>query len=467
MTSERLCHSFKFANSAIATTHLLHLPSACATPPSSSVSSVTHFLGGVALCRRCAAFYGTHGILHTTRLKTFVHVMGDRYQPPVHRPGRPQYAREDHLDRYDDQFDHYDRIARRAPAPPPSSFPPARYDDRARGGGYTFRGAASRDTYQPEENFSFRASGPPAPRFPSPTRQVQPQKRSRQRGDQTGRFDHSRQGPPDRRGENARGYQHGRQRGRGYRPTAAHTREILHKRRASTPEQLYGMSVEGQAHFATVLSSSEDEAEEASSMDRTRDSELEEGEVPRKRVKTEAAVADEAAAAPKWSNPDPYTALPPTESFSAPKRDIVQVIRKAKVSAPTVDSGNAVKANDDFISFNFGGEYSDTNMSGESDIADNTHPPARTSLAQATVPRASISMYDIVGAPPPPPPGLIMPTDEELAVQFAGDTRGTKRKRAQQSKGRDDIIEEWESNGTNPTPWCIVDLSPAANTGPR
>ncbi len=53
---------------------------------------------------------------------------------------------------------------------------------------------------------------------------------------------------------------------------------------------------------------------------------------PRKRArvdKDDAAAA--AAATPKWSNPDPYTVLPPTTETGSKKKDVVHLIRKARV----------------------------------------------------------------------------------------------------------------------------------------
>lgn len=54
----------------------------------------------------------------------------------------------------------------------------------------------------------------------------------------------------------------------------------------------------------------------------------------------------------KWSNPDPYTALPPPSETTGVKKDVVQLIRKAKnQEAEKAAAANAVAANDDFISF--------------------------------------------------------------------------------------------------------------------
>lgn len=56
----------------------------------------------------------------------------------------------------------------------------------------------------------------------------------------------------------------------------------------------------------------------------------------------------------KWSNPDPYTVLPPIDDTQRKKRDVVKIIRKARISTekPVISQSQAA-ANDDFISFGF------------------------------------------------------------------------------------------------------------------
>ena len=57
---------------------------------------------------------------------------------------------------------------------------------------------------------------------------------------------------------------------------------------------------------------------------------------------------------PKWSNPDPYTALPPPDETTGKRLDVVKLIRKAKNQEAEKATGhNSVVANDDFISFGF------------------------------------------------------------------------------------------------------------------
>jgi non-canonical poly(A) RNA polymerase PAPD5/7 len=51
---------------------------------------------------------------------------------------------------------------------------------------------------------------------------------------------------------------------------------------------------------------------------------------------------------PKWSNPDPYTALPPPDAASRQRKDVVQLIRKARVQ--TKESRQSLLAEtEDFI----------------------------------------------------------------------------------------------------------------------
>jgi non-canonical poly(A) RNA polymerase PAPD5/7 len=68
------------------------------------------------------------------------------------------------------------------------------------------------------------------------------------------------------------------------------------------------------------------------------------------------AVSNEATAAsqvPKWSNPDPYTSLPPVDEIRK-KKDVVKFIRKARVAMERdVMVTNQAGINDDFISFGF------------------------------------------------------------------------------------------------------------------
>jgi non-canonical poly(A) RNA polymerase PAPD5/7 len=60
---------------------------------------------------------------------------------------------------------------------------------------------------------------------------------------------------------------------------------------------------------------------------------------------------------PKWSNPDPYTSLPPPDESKTPKIDFVKLIRKARLdNAAKSEKSDAVTNNQDFISLGMANE---------------------------------------------------------------------------------------------------------------
>ncbi|KAL9034864.1 MAG: hypothetical protein Q9180_005173 [Flavoplaca navasiana] len=78
-------------------------------------------------------------------------------------------------------------------------------------------------------------------------------------------------------------------------------------------------------------------------------------EPPAKRRATEATKQSrQQPSVPKWSNPDPYTVLPPVDESQRKRKDVVKIIRKARIAAENEETTeNQVAANDDFISFGF------------------------------------------------------------------------------------------------------------------
>ncbi|KAI5291557.1 hypothetical protein KEM54_003592 [Ascosphaera aggregata] len=158
-----------------------------------------------------------------------------------------------------------------------------------------------------------------------------------------------------------------RERGDRYRPEHQFTfrshfprtasRPLLTTKRETTPE-LVGTAkdtTQSTRKFRPLeeLSDSEEESMKLSDDDEDGD-----GAPPRKKrvVDTAPGGAPEIAPAPKWSNPDPYTALPPSDESHGKKKDVVKMIRKAKVQAENrrkedTENRNEVVANADFISF--------------------------------------------------------------------------------------------------------------------
>lgn len=131
-------------------------------------------------------------------------------------------------------------------------------------------------------------------------------------------------------------------------------RPLLLSNRETTPEQLRGQT-DGDDHAKYLDTDDLTDSDEAEM--EVSDSAADDQEPPRKKQGN----TNDDASIPKWSNPDPYTALPPPDESQKKKRDVVQLIRKARLAATqTLVQENAVTANADFISFrDDAGESSD------------------------------------------------------------------------------------------------------------
>lgn len=80
----------------------------------------------------------------------------------------------------------------------------------------------------------------------------------------------------------------------------------------------------------------------------------------RRALNTRSHNAQDGASEPKWSNPDPYTVLPPIDDSQRKRKDVVKLIRKARKEAEvTAAERNQVAANDDFISFGMDDEIAE------------------------------------------------------------------------------------------------------------
>lgn len=231
-----------------------------------------------------------------------------------------------------------------------------------------------------------------------------------------------------------------------YHKPAPHERALL-QHREDGPEYHFGVT-EGVNKFRDLadLSDNETDMELEGHLDGAADSA---DDSRRKMARSETARAD-GDSVPKWSNPDPYTVLPPPNETTGKKTDVVQLIRRAKnQAAEKSDEHNAVAANDDFISFG-----DDMEEEEEELILPGIPPPP------STLPPPPPSL-----PPPPPPPrdsqftgslndvsvpgGAAWPSQPQ---QSGRQTRAPKRKRDEYAGG---IVEEWlPTSYSNPTPWC-------------
>lgn len=88
---------------------------------------------------------------------------------------------------------------------------------------------------------------------------------------------------------------------------------------------------------------------------------------------------------PSWSNPDPYTALPPVTDTSKKKQDVVKLIRKSRVTPPA-QSANAEATNgEDFISLDMGGSILDNDAAIRKDPPDNAPTGPKTQPEEGSI----------------------------------------------------------------------------------
>ncbi|THC99300.1 hypothetical protein EYZ11_001206 [Aspergillus tanneri] len=141
----------------------------------------------------------------------------------------------------------------------------------------------------------------------------------------------------------------------------ASDRPLLRNKRESTPELLMAegtIEEKPTLKFASLetLSDSE-EADMDVSDDGDENGDHDEASHPRKKRALEtnnsnATRTPAPAPVPKWSNPDPYTVLPPPDESQSKRVDVVKLIRKARIaaSASQPTQADAVATNEDFIS---------------------------------------------------------------------------------------------------------------------
>ncbi|TID25073.1 hypothetical protein E6O75_ATG04278 [Venturia nashicola] len=297
------------------------------------------------------------------------------------------------------------------------------------------------------------------------------------------RADHSRPSRNSNRNRNGTGNRGGRG---GRWPTrgskAANERKILNTgmSRDITPERLEGMT-----QGALMFNPDQEESDSDPDEDSEKQDDSEEGP-SKKRVRIAQTEADDNEK-PKWSNPDPYYSLPPViEDTNAKKKDVVELIRKAKVAAEKdkEDATNAVAQNDDFISFAMDedeGDHISISSDNSSDIVE-IQPPVQSSAASNTVPFSHLTNFHPLLAKTPASTGVRPTPNNE--VRREGDTwpprtnheavnrpqqrdtlhkqHGSKRKR---NDSAGDLARDWAENRyERAVPWLKEDYSDAKST---
>ncbi|TVY32670.1 Poly(A) RNA polymerase protein [Lachnellula subtilissima] len=275
----------------------------------------------------------------------------------------------------------------------------------------------------------------------------------------------------------------GARRGRGGSRLAA-DRAFLQTNRAPTPELMPGMDEQaGNIRYKAVDEMSDSEEAEMDLSDSEKDDEAQQPTKKLARTENKAADGD---SVPKWSNPDPYTALPPPD-----------------------DSENTVKsaATDDFISFDFGNEEETEDATNEAVVGAPTGPrtqqpqalkntqlreygstqnkneeASRTSLHGPTTSQPGSSRFEIqipsrtppANAPKRPAAFVDLTSDPALGNRkrnIRDEIKGPPIIHTPSAKGgppKGEILSTWKirpGSQAQATPWIEMDHSKTANMG--
>ena len=290
-------------------------------------------------------------------------------------------------------------------------------------------------------------------------------------------------------------------RGRGGVRVAPSDRPLLTFQRGNTPEQLSGMNddLNTEQRFLDIDDMS-DSAEESMQESDTggddsnvssQDERAADDDEPLSKKKKLSSNED-ATAVPKWSNPETYTALPPPDESIRKKKDVVKLIRKARVAVEKEKNGpSQVATNDDFISFNFNDNAQDAQhaevpfASGEGMPGAPTGP--RSSNETGTRPEKQVLQDSVLNNNNEPfeleardsmarggSDRIIEKLSETKKRKRASespeplDLREPKRKKGAQPFSGGYVLEEWLSpEPTNPVPWITTPHQFTENGGFR
>lgn len=407
---------------------------------------------------------------------------------------------------------HESTVHRLPPRPAPSEMPETPRDPAL----FNIRDG---DSWRPQNEFSFRNKDD-APRFPQKAdvyRPGRPMKYGAQERNQRPDENNYNVRPADNH-LNSQPKRGNRNRGRGYRVATAE-RPLLSIRQGDVTEQMFGVvgDMNGTQRFlpANDMSDSEEEQMEESESDKD-----ESGGVSLNKFGTEVALdsatgditeppakrratglsksgLESEANIPRWSNPDPYTSLPPVDELQRKKKDVVKIIRKARIVVEKqLIPQSQVAANDDFISFGFEDESPSTGDDSPSraarrdfELSGHGAPGAPSgprpfshlnNLRDQGFQRAPGSQAVSMSAESMgPPPGLESLTQAALSAAKIGPDqvqdpalgnrkrthddviKGTawpprKRKKESLRSAQGSLTEDWvPSLGTDPTPWLM------------
>ena len=168
---------------------------------------------------------------------------------------------------------------------------------------------------------------------------------------------------------------------------------------------------------------------------------------------------------PKWSNPELYTALPPPDESQKKKRNVLKLIRRARVTTGDKGQKNQAATNEDFISFGLDEDQNseDESIHGEGMPGAPSGPraqnPARVLIE---TPHYGETEDNVV---PKLKAGIKRgrsPSDPEIEV------KEPKRRKGPKTMSKGHVLEEWcAPKRGNPIPWLSGPHETTENSGFR
>ncbi|KAI0113312.1 hypothetical protein F4814DRAFT_421433 [Daldinia grandis] len=399
------------------------------------------------------------------------------------RPPQPPYPRTDEPPRSWNGYPPQERRDNYQFQGPYSDLRRNRPDDHRRADGEYRDHYRDSDNYRPPQgDFTFRVERPAgvdsyvpsdreqrAPRDYGDERSAPHQPRRDENGRSTGRDGRPRRNDDRRRHQPYRDTRNRTRPGQysSYKPPIPATRLLLLKKHDENPELMLGDTA-GRATYRDVdeLSDS-DEAE----MDISDNSDSDVAEPAAKRMRTsETNVTKPEQDAPKWSNPDPYTALPPPDESTRKKKDMVQLIRKARVEAEAKQPAAPVEGLD-FISCDF----SDNEGEGPNRREATSTLPATYSRNPPTE-EIRIERTETQTVKPNSRGTSNNPIDLTASTSLGTRKRTfddtiklphTTLKVSMKFSGGGNVLPAWQPKDDNPCPWAMVDHSTTPSMATR
>lgn len=306
------------------------------------------------------------------------------------------------------------------------------------------------DSFRPPQgDFTFRANKPPGvgDSANSYHNSYRPSEQSASRGPPRGPANGPQTAGRGRGGRTGRPFM--RRGGGGWKPFKPSDRALLQDSTGAHTTEDFADEENGPAFKALDQLSDSDEAD----MDMS-DSDNQSGEPTAKRART-TTKPDDGDSAPKWSNPDPYTALPPLTDADKKKKDMVQMIRKARVETSGARTSLAApRADQDFLRFDYDSNEASDDSEGFIDPVTYKRVPAN---AQPGATNTASSMLH----PLPNKPASAAPSGSQVALQSVPDAANSKKQK---------ILIDLTGPSVNPVTKRVnplVDLTQSSDLGTR